>query len=46
MAWRPDLEAPAEHDDLRWYEPADLADLALAHPASLPDILAATARSE
>lgn len=46
--WRgdPTNEAPAEHDHLRWYEPADLADLALAHPESLPDILAATAKSE
>lgn len=29
-----------------WYQPADLAELALAYPASLPDLLAATARPE
>lgn len=37
---RPTNCAPDEHDDLRWYEPADLAGLVLADPASLGDILA------
>lgn len=27
--------APAEHDDLRWFRPSDLADLKMAHPGSL-----------
>jgi 8-oxo-dGTP pyrophosphatase MutT (NUDIX family) len=27
--------APEEHDDLRWFRPPDLADLKIAHPASL-----------
>jgi len=31
--------APDEHDDLRWFEPAELALLKLADPASLPGIL-------
>lgn len=30
--------APEEHDDLRWFRPSDLADLTLAHPASLSSI--------
>ena len=34
--------APDEHDQLRWFEPADLAHLKLADSASLPDILKAT----
>lgn len=34
--------APDEHDQLRWFEPAELAHLKLADPASLPDILKAT----
>lgn len=33
--------APEEHDDLRWFRPSDLADLNMAHPASLPSILSA-----
>ena len=33
--------APEEHDDLRWFRPSDLADLTLAHPASLPNLLSA-----
>lgn len=31
--------APDEHDDLRWFEPAELEHLKIADPASLPDIL-------
>lgn len=34
--------APDEHDQLRWFEPAELAHLKLADAASLPDILKAT----
>lgn len=30
--------APDEHDSLRWFEPAELAHLKLADPASLSDI--------
>jgi 8-oxo-dGTP diphosphatase len=30
---------PEEHDDLRWFRPSDLADLKLAHPAALSNIL-------
>jgi 8-oxo-dGTP pyrophosphatase MutT (NUDIX family) len=37
--------APEEHDSIRWCEPAELAGLTLAHPASLPDILSALERS-
>ncbi len=33
--------APAEHDDLRWFRPSDLADVKMAHPASLSSILSA-----
>ena len=33
--------APEEHDDLRWFRPGDLADLKMAHPASLSSILSA-----
>ncbi|WP_426562436.1 NUDIX domain-containing protein [Angustibacter sp. McL0619] len=33
--------APEEHDDLRWFRPSDLADLKLAHPASLSSIVGA-----
>jgi 8-oxo-dGTP diphosphatase len=33
--------APEEHDDLRWFQPSDLADVKLAHPASLSSILSA-----
>lgn len=33
--------APEEHDDLRWFRPGDLADLKLAHPESLPNLLTA-----
>jgi 8-oxo-dGTP diphosphatase len=33
--------APEEHDDLRWFQPSDLADLKLADPASLSGILSA-----
>jgi 8-oxo-dGTP pyrophosphatase MutT (NUDIX family) len=33
--------APEEHDDLRWFRPGELADLKLAHPASLSSILSA-----
>ena len=31
--------APEEHDDLRWFSPSELAELQLAHPETLPDIL-------
>ena len=30
--------APEEHDDLRWFRPSELADLTMAHPASLSSI--------
>lgn len=30
--------APEEHDDLRWFRPDELANLKLAHPASLSSI--------
>lgn len=33
--------APEEHDDLRWFQPSDLAGLKLAHPASLSSIVGA-----
>ena len=33
--------APEEHDDLRWFRPSDLADVKLAHPASLSSIVGA-----
>ncbi len=33
--------APDEHDDLRWFPPRDLADLKLAHAASLSGIVSA-----
>jgi 8-oxo-dGTP diphosphatase len=33
--------APEEHDDLRWFRPRDLADLKLAHPAGLSNLLSA-----
>ena len=33
--------AQEEHDELRWFRPSDLADLKLAHPASLSSILSA-----
>ena len=33
--------APEEHDGLRWFRPGDLADLKLAHPASLSSLLIA-----
>lgn len=33
--------APDEHDDLRWFEPWELAGVRLADPAALPDIVAA-----
>lgn len=33
--------APEEHDDLRWFRPSELADVKLAHPASLASILSA-----
>jgi 8-oxo-dGTP diphosphatase len=33
--------APEEHDDLRWFRPRDLADVKIAHPASLPSIVRA-----
>lgn len=32
---------PHEHDDLRWFAPDELADLDLADPAALPELLAA-----
>ncbi len=31
--------APEEHDDLRWFRPSELADLKLANPAGLSNIL-------
>jgi len=33
--------APDEHDDLRWFRPSDLADLNVAHPASLSGLVSA-----
>lgn len=33
--------APEEHDDLHWFRPSELADLTMAHPASLQSILRA-----
>lgn len=33
--------APEEHDDLRWFSPSELAQLKLAHPETLPNILSA-----
>lgn len=33
--------APEEHDDLRWFGPTELAQLELAHPETLPNILSA-----
>lgn len=33
--------APEEHDDLRWFQPSDLADLKMANPAGLSSILSA-----
>ncbi len=33
--------APEEHDDLRWFRPSELADLKMAHPESLPNLLTA-----
>ena len=46
--WRGNLSnaAPDEHDDLRWYAATDLAELALADPAGLPDLLAAISDAE
>ncbi|OYO01887.1 hypothetical protein CGZ97_15840 [Enemella evansiae] len=35
----PANRAPDEHDDLRWFEPAELAGLTLADPAALPDLM-------
>ncbi len=32
---------PEEHDDLRWFRPADLADVKIANPAGLPSIVSA-----
>jgi 8-oxo-dGTP diphosphatase len=32
---------PAEHDDLRWFRPSDLAGLTMANPAGLSGILSA-----
>jgi mutator protein MutT len=37
----PENTAPDEHDELRWFDPTELGDLVLAHPASLPDLVAA-----
>ena len=37
----PSNTAPEEHDDLRWFQPTELAALDLADPESLPSILAA-----
>ena len=39
----PSNTAPEEHDDLRWFQPTELAALDLADPESLPSILAAIA---
>ncbi|MDQ2850741.1 MAG: NUDIX domain-containing protein [Actinomycetota bacterium] len=33
--------APEEHDDLRWFSPSELAQLKLAHPETMPNILSA-----
>ncbi|ONI71734.1 acetyltransferase [Kribbella sp. ALI-6-A] len=33
--------APEEHDDLRWFRPGELAELKMAHPESLPNLLSA-----
>ncbi|WP_209695544.1 NUDIX domain-containing protein [Kribbella aluminosa] len=38
-AGEPVNAAPEEHDDLRWFRPGELANLKLAHPASLSSIL-------
>ncbi|MEV0794691.1 NUDIX domain-containing protein [Kribbella sp. NPDC050459] len=35
----PVITEPGEHDDLRWFRPNDLANLKLAHPEALQDIL-------
>lgn len=35
--------APDEHDDLRWFRPSELAELKMAHPAGLPNLLSAVA---
>lgn len=37
---------PAEHDDLRWFRPHELAGLRLAHPESLADLVAAVATAD
>jgi len=41
----PVIAEPEEHDDLRWFRPGDLADLNLAHPENLPNILSAVQRA-
>jgi 8-oxo-dGTP pyrophosphatase MutT (NUDIX family) len=33
--------APDEHDELRWFEPRDLADVRMANPAGLPSLVSA-----
>lgn len=33
--------APEEHDDLRWFQPGELADLKMADPGALASILSA-----
>lgn len=38
---QPANTAPDEHDELRWFDPIELGDLVLAHPAALLDIVAA-----
>lgn len=37
--------APDEHDDLRWFRAGDLAEVTLAHPASLASIIDAVERA-
>lgn len=41
----PVIAEPEEHDDLRWFRPSVLADLNLAHPENLPNILNAVQRA-
>ncbi|MET9314719.1 NUDIX domain-containing protein [Kribbella sp. NPDC003505] len=41
----PVIAEPEEHDDLRWFRPGVLADLNLAHPENLLNILNAVQRA-
>ena len=42
----PGNAAPEEHDDLRWFRPAELAGLTLADAAALPSIIEACSAPE